>query len=241
MMRGPLHFHGLMDHLPPRQVSAPPHDLLRCGPFCALTSPWDSALDLEQQTSETAVEKALHHHNLLLSYCDRGALLPMRFGTVFSTPSALQSAVSTRADLYREALATLAGLRAYVLQVDVCAHPKQEPERVANGRDFLRRRRNARDTRVSSQAARRAFVDRVADECARLSAMPATAGRRSSERLLDLTVLVEKATLPRLSDLAVERGSEGQALGLALKVTGPWPAYTFDPGQLRQLEMCDGA
>lgn len=236
-----LHLHGLMDRAPARRINTPPHDLIRCGPFCAVASRWDETSGMLEGEPEILAERAMQHHKLLLAYCDHGALLPMRFGTVFSGPQALQTAVSARASLYREALDTLADLRAYVVQVTVHTEPEAAAPLPANGRAFLSHKRNARDRRLSIHQQRAAYVSKVAQAFGPLSAMPATSGRQSAERLLDLMVLVKKALRPALADRVNQHGPEAEALGLALTVTGPWPAYTFDPAALRQMEVCHGA
>ncbi|MEO1678552.1 MAG: GvpL/GvpF family gas vesicle protein [Pseudomonadota bacterium] len=97
------------------------------------------------------------------------------------------------------------------------------------GRAFLARRRDRRDARARAAEDRRGWTDALVRQLApHVTALSASEAR--PDRLVDLALLVPRATASTFSTQFAAKGTEAAALGLRLVLSGPWPAYSFCAG-----------
>jgi len=234
----PAHLlHGLVPSATPRSNSAPEHDLIYCARFLALVSPAPPNLDNLPPTA--LADLALTHNALLVAYCTRSTVLPMRFGAAFSSTENLRRHLDQSAPRHVAALQTLARLDEYILRLQIIGDPPAPTLPVGSGRDFLARGRSLRDQRLSLTERRRALARTALADLEPISHQTEAAGTPRSERLLDIAILLNKTRRDLLATLAARVAEQAPALGLELIVTGPWPAYSFHAHALE--EVCNGA
>jgi len=231
-----IQIHGLLTELPPRKAAAPSHDLVTAGSFIAVTSPWTMPSGVNDLPPDEVAQMALTHHGILQAYCADCALLPLRFGTVFSSIDCLQKTLATHAPRYEDALYRLSTIREYSVQLLPRDLPPLTATNAETGRDFLSQRQDARNDRRNLSQRRRAFCEKLETRLCALSTCPPGIASPKAGRLLDMTLLLTHAHTSALQDLASRYSDDAQTLGLALRITGPWPAYSFDLDSLGQEE-----
>lgn len=228
--------HGLILPDTPRPANAPAHERLACDGMTALIT--SAPPDLRNFGPDQMAEAALAHHALLQDYCQFGPVLPTRFGTLFSAPELVAEHLTKQSQDFRAALETLVSMKEYTVRLSVITHPDLPKDPLPSGRAFLARGRDQKTARAAV-AARRAALRQ--DLTAALQAIafkiePAAASR--PDRLMDLALLLPADSVPDLTALGPQFGAEAQALCLDLRITGPWPAYSF---HLPMTEVGDGA
>ena len=218
-----LFLHGVA--APGPTPGAPPHAVFAMGDFAALASPAPPQVD----TPEAMAEIALRHNEILAAWCRIGPVLPLRFGTVFSGAEALQTHLSTEATRLSQALAALGDAQEYVLRLRVAGDPVLPEAPADTGRAFLARGRAARDLRRDLGDRRMALARNLLTEASPLARQVSQAAAARADRLLDAALLVDRPQAASLSRLAEAHRDAALALGLDLTLTGPWPAYGFNP------------
>lgn len=230
--------HGLVmatnDRSPPE--TSPSHTRLDCGRVMALVS---TAPDgIRSLDPDGVATLALRHHAILQAYCDSGAVLPMRFGSVFSSTDALRLHIAPRADQMKIALEYLDTMQEYTLRLAFADHPLPVPQPARTGREFLARGRDLRDLRHGLAERRRVLADDLSNAVRLIATRVEPAGTPRPDRALDLVMLVKADAVEHLPALAARFCVQARALGLDLALTGPWPAYSY---RLPEPEVCDGA
>lgn len=228
--------HGLIlpTTLPP--ADAPAHLRLACNRVTALITSAPPAL--RDFGPDQMAEAALTHHALLQAYCQLGPVLPTRFGTLFSAQTRVADHVAKLSDTITNALQILAPLKEYTVRLCVTGTPPLPRAPVQSGRAFLARGRDQRTARAAL-ANRQADLQQTLMRALQALAWqlePAAAPR--PDRLLDLALLLPAAAVPDLIACGPRFGAAALAVGLDLRITGPWPAYSF---HLPVAEVCDGA
>lgn len=218
-----LFLHGLAE--PGPTPVAPDHQVIDMGCFLALTSPAPQATD----SPEALAEIALRHNEILAAWCRLGPVLPLRFGTVFSGPQALQSHLTQEKARLTRALEALGDAQEFVLRLRILGDPVPPEEPVATGRAFLARGRAARDLRRDLGDRRLALARQVLAEGAAMARQTSPGAAPRAERLLDVALLIDRPQASDLSLLMARHRDAAVALGLDLTLTGPWPAYGFAP------------
>lgn len=219
-----LLLHGVVLPSATSSATAPLHDRLACGGLIALVS--TAPPGLAQLGPDALADVALAHHAVLQAYCEAGPVLPMKFGTVFSSADAVKRHLAPEADGLLTALQSLFDQREYNLRLIVTGDPTQDEEPVLTGRAFLSRSKVQRDLRRNLGENRLALSQTVAQEVLAFASR-AEPGTVRAERILDLFVTLPTAAVSSLVAVLERFGPRAEALGLALSVTGPWPAYGF--------------
>lgn len=218
-----LFLHGLAEGAAPQH--APPHDPVATGGLWALTSPAP-----QSDTAEALADLALRHNDILSAWAARGPVLPLRFGTVFSGPAALQDHLAREWPRLTRALQALGDSQEFVLRLRVLGDPVLAPEpSPATGRAFLARGRAARDLRRDLADRRLSLARELLSAATSLARQVTPAAAPRADRILDAAVLLPRPKGPELAVLAAQHRAAATALGLDLALTGPWPAYGFTP------------
>lgn len=222
-----LFLHGVA--APGPAPEAPAHHVFAMGGFTALASLAPEASDSPEEMAAIA----LRHNEILLAWSRVGPVLPLRFGTVFSGPGALQSHLAADCVRLERALAALGDAQEYVLRLKIQGDPvllAPSPEaNAAPGRAFLARGRQTRDLRRDLGDQRMALARLLLTEAAPFARQVAQAGAVRADRLLDAALLVDRAQAPALAELAQRHAEAARLLGLELGLSGPWPAYGYSP------------
>lgn len=216
-----LQLHGLISPGGPAPApAAPPHRQLPLGPVTAIVT--EGAL---APTEDSALDSLLAHDRLLSCYLVRGPVMPVRFGTWFSGPRALQAALTERLDGCAARLEALRGHAEYALTVEPgeAAQAVDAAPSPKTGRDFLWRRKLRRDARLEASGARglalRTLGQRAVELAAEAEPRPARA-----PRLSELSLLMTSAKAAHLRRPLPVWGAEH---GLVARLAGPFPPYSF--------------
>lgn len=144
------------------------------------------------------------HHDIVLESFEHGAVLPLRFGTMFTDDDAARRLLGDCHDEAAAALAALDGHREWGVRV---RRADAAPAEGLSGTDYLALRRRQRDG------------DRVHHRLARHAAR-STVRRQGGETRLDAVYLV-----PRSAEEAFL--AEVGRIDGPVEITGPWPPYSF--------------
>lgn len=226
---GALLLHGLVPAQTELRADAPVHQHVPCDGFTALTSTADDLGAIEDLAPDALADLALRHNAILLAYCPDTAVMPMRFGAAFSTTQMARAQLNVAASAHRKSLATLTHLREYTVWLDVAGDPPRSTASPASGRDFLAQKRSSRDLRQALGTHRMAVAQELLTELEQFGAGLQQASAPKPGRLLGAALLIPTKRIDRLTQIATRTEAKAAPLGLALAVTGPWPAYSFDP------------
>ena len=231
-----LLLHGLQCAKAPPRLHAPPHLRLPSGDLVALCTPADPAALRaadDGQDESALIDGALAHDRLLRACLPAGPLLPVRFGTAFSGAPALRRALHEDAPSYRRALCRIGCAWEFALRATLTAEAARAAgptdgagERAPDGRTFLKVRRQRRDARQRRREDRLSWAERLAARVLALAEDSAPA-RTEPDRLLSLSLLVERRRVAALEACIAEATAEATRLGLVLSLVGPLPAYSF--------------
>jgi len=221
----PVFLHGLV---PPdtHPQKAPDHRLIDCGQFSALISPVPD--DVAALPPEQLAQLAIHHNAVLVAYCTTSSVLPLRFGAAFSTAEAARTHLQSQSQFHLRALTAVAGLREYTLRLTVTDDPVLPERRPTTGRDFLTRGRDLRDRRKMLADGRIKLVRDLREGLRPICHHVESAGTPKPDRLVDLALLIDGDQVPALTRLVAEVAPQAGPMGLDLRFTGPWPAYSFN-------------
>lgn len=224
-----LFLHGVVAGAVPEPRDVPNHLRVASGDLTALATPVPG----EMQEAETAFQLALCHHRLLSAYALRHDVLPVRLGTAFSSVSGLSVALARERKAFKTGMERLAGRVEYLLRVrpgpdaPKPSMPNEPADAAATGRDFLARKRAARDGARARAAARSAFARDLADHLARAVVACRPMPSPGADDLARHALLVERDAEAELLRLAEALGHEADTHALSLALRGPGPCYAF--------------
>jgi hypothetical protein len=186
--------------------------------------------DLDWVAGLAVAHEAVTEHFLLAA-----VVLPVKLLTIFESDArALADLRGRRAEI-DATFERIAGRREWGVRIE--AEPPSEqppPAPPESGAEFLRRKRAARSAtadrrRSGRESAERAFASlaAIADD-SRRGRLPA-AGR--GRVLIDGALLVRTDATALFDRCVAEQASACARDGLALTITGPWPAYNFVRGE----------
>jgi hypothetical protein len=215
-------------------------DLVRSGDVAAMVRRVDLAefgeeplrRNLEDRDWLEAAVRA--HDDVLAQAVGRVPLVPLRFGTVYTSGDGVREMLDERRVELNDALARLSGCVELGVKVFLRDAGQRDDAEPASGREYLLRKQRARDTAESARGAAldsvRALHDRLLDlaDDARVNRpQPSELSGRSEAMLLNAAYLVRTEQQPEFTAAA----EDGADAGLEIVVTGPWPAYNFvEPG-----------
>ncbi len=224
------YLHGIVPAAARQRTDLPPHVLVAAGPVAGIVTEGPDRLDLADDT----IAAVLAHDRLLSGYLSDGPVLPVRFGTAFSSAAAVAAELAADAGTAAMQLAGLAGSAEYGLVVEAPAElPPEQPPEASGGRAFLIQRRNQREAARLRTERRHAALDRLAASAARLARRSAAQSPRPP-RLMQLALLMDPAAEAELR--AILEDWQAGPHGLPARLDGPFPAYSF----CRTQEACPG-
>jgi hypothetical protein len=160
-----------------------------------------------------------------------GATLPFRLATVVTDRQAACQFLTSREAVLHSSLERVAGCDEWGVTVREDGDVRSEtdpadPQTVESGTAYLMRRRE-HFHRLEQR--RRIVLELVAHAEAALAelAVDTVPGRGPGNLLLDRAYLVRRNAQARFVDALDRCGDRLAADGLALRVTGPWPTYSF--------------
>ena len=223
-----LLLHGLIPTTPDMRPQKPEHRLVRCGPITAISRLLDDPKAFENSDPDAAAALAMQHHETLQLYCADHPVLPIALGTAFSGDAALLQALARDLPDYLAALDDLRDLAEYCVTLKCDPTPTTPPPAPASGRDFLMQRRLDKGRRDEVLQQQHSLAGQIANQLGAV-ARHVTQGRaQHADRIINCAILVPRADIPRLIEIASVYDRSASALGMTLSMTGPWPAYSYD-------------
>jgi hypothetical protein len=169
------------------------------------------------------------HERVLDTLVPLTTVVPMRFGSIFSSEGSLQQMLEESADALTECLDRVRGRVEWGVKVYKNADERIEvPSGPASGRDYLLRR--SAEMRAAQEAIEAAgsAAQEIYEELSKSSdgAVLVTSSReRDASIVLNAAYLISESRRDEFMERA-HRVQEAHA-GFVLEVTGPWPAYNF--------------
>lgn len=178
------------------------------------------------------------HHRVVAWFLPHAPVVPLRLGVAFQDDDRIRALLHERAEQLQTALAHVRGraewgLRAHLAKPDADEEPEPalEPAPNRSGTAYLLRRRQERAREQRARAAAMTAVARLETALTAVAAAvahprPSGAVRGESGPLLrNTTYLVDHTRFDEFHSVIQEHArAEPQ---LRLRLTGPWPAYSF--------------
>lgn len=231
---GPILMHGLLAAQSTITVALdraiPEHRLYRAGDLIAIISQAEHNLSDPDLPGPVLEEAARKHDSILTAYSVKHTVLPIRFGAAFSDDRAIwRYLVNTEhAEAACKQLARLKGFQEFgikLLIIDYAAQKQPQPYS-DNGRDFLRQRAQLRAGRRELTERQAQFASEMVNALGSVSTDLRKEPSRSG-RICDLSLLIDRTAVQKFYDTVSPFAQDATSLGLHLRTTGPWPAYSF--------------
>jgi hypothetical protein len=221
----------------PLAESAPPADvrLIEAGVLALVVGPADLTElahvgDAESDPQDLADLARKHDAVVRAVMSVANSVIPFRLGTVLKDDEAAREFATTNADELTGLLDRLAAAAEWGVQVSAEARrspPSRPPRDSARpGAAHLARRRQELADAERRRRDRASTAAAVADEL-RGVACDAVRGRDGGTIVLDESYLVRQVDTDRFLDAAQQLSARLAAEQLLLRVTGPWPPYSF--------------
>lgn len=190
-------------------------------------------------------EKARAHERVLEALLEAATVVPTRLCTIFRDEKQVREMMSREGPALVEALERLEGRAEWGVKVFAepgaleraareRARESAEEGPISPGAAYMeRRRREARARENAEEIAdgwAQAIHERLAGRAAEALLNPLQRRELSGhdgDMLLNGVYLVADGEVERFRELAAELGEENRERGVAVELTGPWPAYNF--------------
>jgi hypothetical protein len=198
----------------------------------------ESALNRRLQDIDWVARAAIAHEEVVESFVNVPALVPMRLFTIFtSDKSALEHVAGDRERLQtilkRVAHHDEWGIRV-VLDRERAIAPRKTARRSGRGAGarYLAGKKAVRDATASLAARSREIVSDLYEGLARQSSLARRRGARelpleAGPLLLDAAFLVDRSQSRRFRSALSREARRLGGHGYRVTLTGPWPAYSF--------------
>ena len=234
-----LGVYGVVDRSFPLRGTAPSPDPLElelstAGPVAAVYSWVDPGEfdDLEADVSEDGrlAKLARQHDAVVRALASRGAVLPVRLGTVFSDPTSLTELLDETADDLAAELDRVRGCHEWDVRmqariesaIDLVSAPTDE-----SGTAYLMRRRDERQQAVAAQAEMSTAMSAADETLTALAESVAELAVDASAMGMSRGYLVRTQRAAEFETEAVELASELERHGCNVRLSGPLPPYSF--------------
>ena len=221
--------HGLVDAQTPPLPEPAGQWLIPIGEVAAVVSAHEPFLSQDDVTEQALIAAALKHNDILMTYATIGAVVPVRYGAIFSTKALLRTHINAGAEGYSKQLRQLKDMREYAIVLTV-SEPAPQPAGMSapeSGRAFLQARLLARTSRENLSRDRHRFAAALMERMAPWVAAQHYAAQPRAGRVLDASVLVSSKDHDSFMAGATDVSEAAGQMGLTLTVTGPLPPYSF--------------
>lgn len=224
-----LMLHGFVSRGVPLPAEAPDHRQVDCGPVTALVS--DAKRRADDGIAPAELDGALHHHRLLSTYALGDDVLPIRFGTVFSSEETLAAAADQIVHRIQSGLGQISGCVEYGVAISVSGPVQVGTDHMppTSGREFLVAKKAARQRRSHLAKGRGDLTRTVVGSAESVARSLQTFATPRPDFLLDCAALVARVNEERFVDEIGASGDVAADLGLTIHLRGPGPCYSFIP------------
>ncbi len=193
--------------------------------------------------------RALRHEDVIMTVMRQAPVLPVRFGSVFSSVAALASSLARHRDALSGFFLATAGQQEWTLAADadmpharaqvLAARLAEAQEQLAGlspGKRYLLEQsiKGVVDRDVAGWLKETAgtialFCQDTSSAFHDMRLLPQELTGKGREMFFHTALLVPDCSLERLQGLAAEWNASHEPEGLHLALAGPWPPYHFTP------------
>lgn len=203
----------------------------------------EAALRTRLEDMDTLESLARAHHAVIDATAVQCPVLPLRLATVYRGDDRVQDILTRGAERFTEALNRLDGRCEWGVKVyaepasgESAAVPEQRAPRTEStanpGKDYLRRRKQERQSAENTRKATAEFAGRVDAELSTLAVdlrhyrpqNPTLSGAQG-ENVLNAAYLVDADRTDEFAEAV--RALNGEVPGTRVELTGPWAPYSF--------------
>ena len=217
-------------------IGGSPPALLCVGDLTAIVGGVDvaefegEALERNVASPEWLEQKVRAHEAVLEAVLARAAVVPMRFGSIFSSPAGLQRMLTEHAAEFHTALARVRGRTEWGVKLHcdggrVVESLAGAPADTPSGRGYLEQRKTQLDARARAADVADEVAAEAHESLAALADDAVAAVPRSGEVLNGAYLVRDEertAFMRRVEELQL-----AHAGAFVFEVTGPWPPYNF--------------
>lgn len=202
-------------------------------------SVWTEAMEHEPEASLEAVR---NHHRVVEAAAGGGPVLPLRFGQWVPDAAAVEEALGPRRNAYEDALERVEGAVEIGLRIlDPDLPPAREPlaaqtgpgdgeaSAPGRGRAYLEALRERERSRSERHRRGRELAREISTELGALLRGERIEGPSGEGDLVSVAHLVRRDDLERHENAV--RGFRERHPRLRVVTSGPWPPYSFTPGE----------
>jgi hypothetical protein len=213
---------------------------IRCGELEALASRIPRGGFESEQSTDPAwvIPRALAHERLIERMAMQGPILPVRFGSLFSTDQALSEWVARNGQAMIRYLAHVVGKEEWTIKIELAADTafesliavdpvwaeKNRLLPVSPGARYFREKRLRQDARLHVRQQAHEVIDKFRTQARAIAEERVLV---PIEPIASLAYLVPREMAPTLLDQV--RQAERDAACLTLHRSGPWAAAHFSP------------
>lgn len=219
--------HGMAPAGTPRPSGVTLHRRLSVGGAMALATECTHT-GAEPQDETPLIDAAVNHHRLLAGYSRIGDVLPVRFGTAFSSKQELAAGIARMQTPLAQDMRRVAGCVEYGLAfVPQPNAPPRSNERPARGRAFLEARQAERDWRRGLEKNRADVVGTVTERLSPVARDIQKLGAADARPMAKYALLVARSETSALVEILQALAEDVSSVALAMRLTGPGPCYSF--------------
>jgi hypothetical protein len=180
--------------------------------------------------AEAIATLALLHHDILSRLARSMDLVPVTLGALFSGADAVLARLAAQSASFLSALGRIEGRAEFAVKLTETAPATAAPVSAESGRGYLSALRARKEGVRADTVARARFAMELRQMLARqaVSFRDRPARPDPSRRvLIDLACLAPRGSETLAAILRESIGPKAEALGLSLRIEGPWPPYSF--------------
>lgn len=180
---------------------------------------------------ERAADLALLHHNILAAAVAVTDVVPVRLGSVFSSLETARGLLSRERLRFAPELRRLKNSLEMGIRITAFEAQKAGSLEETTGRSYLRRRAAVRTDAAAERAEQtksmRVALERLANFAVDAVKRPSRPREGEAALLADVAFLIRREELEAFQMEAEAMKQELLTSGVAIAVSGPWPAYSF--------------
>ena len=215
---------------------------LSCWVTRVQTDEFADEMNRNAENLDWLAEAGLRHQRAVgaIAGIDGIALLPTRFGVLFSSPGALIKNVRERKESLADAFDRVQGCEEWGVKVFVTPRARAPRVEAASGKDYLKRKAEA--LAASGPGAPDEEIEQFAKELQAVTRASAFSNRMSGAQpglQWQASYLVPLSSRKKW-DAVMKKYAEQWADGRRIECTGPWPPYSFVAPQTEGDNEGDG-
>jgi hypothetical protein len=192
------------------------------------------ALHERLEDLDTLEALARAHDGVLEAALEAGDVVPLRLATLYASADAVRDLLAEEGERFARALRRVHRKAEWGVKAFAVPRPKDAEARPSSGAEYLARRRAERDRAASQDDELTETLARIhasladrADAAVLTRPQDRRLSGREEEMVLNGSYLVGRDDGPEFAALVRRLGDRGAQAGVALELTGPWPAYHF--------------